>query len=158
MNIKVTKNNVTIQDADLIHSGEFKVNELDFNFTNDYDGLVTRAIFTKKNKSYEVAISNNKCHIPTEVLTENGDLEIGVYGYETSGDDLVLRYSPAPAHIRVLKGSYVSADEGSLYLPADEFVTNAELEENYYNKTEVDTLIDNIDLSNYYTKSSPLVS
>ena len=126
MNIKVTKNNVTIQDADLIHSGEYKVNELNFVFSNDYNDLVTRAIFTKKNKSYEVTIANDKCNIPAEVLTENGDLEIGVYGFETSGDNLVLRYSPAPAKIRVIKGSYVSAEEGSTFLPADEFVTIAD--------------------------------
>ena len=125
MNIKVTKNFVTIQDADIIHSGEFKVNEIDFDFTNDYNGLTKRAVFTKKNKSYEVAITNDKCDIPTDVLTENGDCIIGVYGYEISGSDLVLRYSPSPASFKISKGSYVSAEEGH-FLPADEFVTEAD--------------------------------
>ena len=144
MNVKVTKNNVTIESQDTIHSGEFKVNELEFEFTSDYDDLVTRAVFTKKNKSYEVAIENDACYIPTEVLTESGNLTIGVYGYETSGDNLVLRYSPQPVSITVIKGSYVSADEGTLYLPANEFVTIVDLEENYYDKDEIDSMIGDI--------------
>ena len=126
MDIKVTINNVTIKDTELIHSGEFKVNEIDFEFTNDYDDLIKRALFTKKNKSYYVEIVNDKCYIPAEVLTENGDLEIGVYGYSVSGEDLTLRYSPHPANIKVIKGSYKSADEGSTYVPAEDFVTKAE--------------------------------
>lgn len=154
MDINVTKNKVTITAIDQVHSGEFKVNTCDFNFSDSYEDLVKRAIFTdlKTNNSYEVDIANSTCDIPIEVLKKESICEIGVYAYEESNDELVLRYSPSPARFKITRGSYKNADEGTIFLPSDEFVTSDELE-NYYTKNEVDDLLDNIDLSNYYTKT-----
>lgn len=158
MNIKVTKNKVTIKEMDPIHSGEFKVNTCDFEFTEQYtNDLVIKAIFTKlkDNTSYEVTIEDNSCDIPVEVIDELGVIEIGVYAYQVENEDLILRYSPSPARFKVIKGSYKNADEGTIFLPADEFATKDDLNNavenidneflNYYTKTEIDNMIGDID-------------
>lgn len=121
MEIKVTKNNVTIQEIDPVHSGEFNVNQCNFTFSETYtNDLVKKAIFTKlKNKtSYEVTINNDTCIIPYEVLQEQGEVQLGVYAYEVDGEDLILRYSPKATRFMVGIGSYLNADDGTIKVPA----------------------------------------
>lgn len=122
MEIKVTKNNVTIQEIDPVHSGEFNVNVCNFTFSDTYtNDLVKKAIFTKlKYKtSYVVTIENDTCIIPYEVLQEQGEVQLGVYAYEVDGEDLILRYSPKATRFMVGIGSYIeNTEEGSIYVPA----------------------------------------
>lgn len=132
MDLNVTKNKITITATDPIHSGEFKVNQCNFTFSESYtNDLIKKAIFTrsKDKNSYEVTIENDTCDIPVEVLQYEGIIEIGVYAYEEQNNELVLRYSPSPVRIKISRGSYNSADEGTTYIPADEVVTEDELNE-----------------------------
>ena len=150
MNLSVTKNKITITATDPIHSGEYKVNECNFTFSESYtSGLVKKAIFKgpKDNNKYEVTITNNTCDIPAEVLQYEGIIEIGVYAYEEQNDELVLRYSPSPVRIKISKGSYDSANEGTTFVPAGESVTTDELNQalsNYYTKTEINNIVGSI--------------
>lgn len=127
MDINVTKNKVTISAMDQVNSGEYKITTCNFTFSDTYNGLIKKAIFThiKDNIAYMVTIDNNTCDIPVEVLKE-GVCEIGVYAYSLDNDEFVLRYSPTPARFQIKRGSYVNADEGTTYLPANEFITLSE--------------------------------
>lgn len=87
--------------------------ELMFELCEEFNNLTAIAIFTKDNVSYKVNIVDNKCLVPHEVLKSEGEVELGVYGFELSGQDLVKRYSPLPTKIFVKRGSYKEGQEST---------------------------------------------
>lgn len=112
MQIKVTQNEVKI-NKDILNDGEYNIHKCQFDFDEEYTGLVQKAVFTLNDATpYLETIFNNECDIPIEVL-EEGVLKIGVYAYETEDDELVLRYSPSPDIIHVFDGSYVKDAQNS---------------------------------------------
>lgn len=112
MEIKVTQNEVKI-NKDILNDGEYNIHKCQFDFDEEYNGLVQKAVFTLNDgSSYLETIVNNECNIPIEVL-EEGVLKIGVYAYETNNDELVLRYSPSPDIIHVFDGSYIKDAQNS---------------------------------------------
>lgn len=108
MNINVTTKNVTI-DSENLNKGEYNIRECNFTFSEEYDGLVCKALFTvsKTKLTYEQSIVNNKCEIPYEATINRGKVILGVIGYEIEDEELVKRYSPKPDEFFVLDGSYV---------------------------------------------------
>lgn len=111
MIISVNKECLNVIKGDSLTTGEYKAHELIFKFTPDYANLLKIAVFKNGEKVYKVpVITENlieKCFIPWEVLEEEGNLEIGVYGYfVTASEELQLRYSPKPIITYVSKGSY----------------------------------------------------
>jgi len=112
MEIKVTQSEVKI-NKDILNDGEYNIHKCQFDFDEEYNGLVQKAVFTLNDDApYLETIVNNECNIPIEVL-EEGVLKIGVYAYETNNDELVLRYSPSPDIIHVFDGSYVKDAQNS---------------------------------------------
>ena len=108
MIVNVTKNQVLLEKNYIINRGEYNINPLYFEFSEEYtDNLVKKAVFAKSGSSpIEVSILNNQCNIPSEVLDEK-NFELRVYAYEVENDELVLRYSPAYAIVHTMEGSYV---------------------------------------------------
>lgn len=108
MNINVTTNNVVI-DKENLNKGEYNIRECVFDFSEEYQGLICKALFTvnKTKLTYEQDIVNNKCTIPYEATEYKGNVEVGVIGYEIDGETLVKRYSPASDVFYVIDGSYV---------------------------------------------------
>lgn len=108
MEFQVNPNNVILSKIDQIESGEYNITECNFVFSNEYDGLTKIAVFTGENRdTYKITILNNKCEIPSELLTTSQIVQIGVYAYEVQGTEFVLRYSPMPTRFMIEKGSYV---------------------------------------------------
>lgn len=108
MKITVNKDNVKIEEFDVVHEGEHRVNKCSFSFSEEYtEELVKKAIFTSQNSSVEVAIINNECDIPTEILKARNIVLLGVYAYKVVDDKLDLRYSPSPDAFKVNSGSYI---------------------------------------------------
>lgn len=111
MKIVVSKDIVKIENNHSEnHYGEYNVNECTFQFDDYFNNVsVKRAVFTSRidNKSIEVDIINNKCMVPSEILKNVYDeVTLGVYGYEVSGEELLVRYSPTPDKFVVHDGSY----------------------------------------------------
>lgn len=119
MNINVTKNAVVIIENDyIINKGEYKVNKCNFTFSEEYTDLVKKAIFVAGDIKKEMAIINNECDIPYEVLNSDA-VELRVYAYEVDGEDLVLRYSPTHTNFYLRVGSYIDgADESEEITPS----------------------------------------
>ena len=107
INIDVNINDISVINKYEINRGEYKVNLLTFNFSKDYDGLVKKALFKNENEGqyYEMAILDNKCDIPNEVLHSNKFL-LGVYAYEIVDEELQIRFSPKPIYMHLDLGSY----------------------------------------------------
>lgn len=115
MNIQVTRDKVCIIEKENIHKGEYKINELTFDFSDEYTSdLVISAVFTNElGKAYQVSVIDGKCHIPAEILADTGQVVLGVYAYQINGEELELRYSPFPTSFVVLSGSYNPTAEES---------------------------------------------
>lgn len=109
MLIRVNDKKVKIIERDFVNSGELNVHKCNFDFSEEYNDLIKKAIFMDEQKnSYVRTITNNICNIPTEILSQKGLCKIGVYGYELDeNENEVLRYSPKPTLFYINEGSYV---------------------------------------------------
>ena len=105
MDIRVTPNKVIIDNGYIVNKQEYKVNPCEFTFTEEYEGLVKKAIFVAGNIDIERAIIDDQCDIPYDVLDEKM-FELRVYAYAVENDELVLRYSPTYAKVFLREGSY----------------------------------------------------
>lgn len=122
MKITVNKDNVKIEEFDIVHEGEHRVNKCSFSFSEEYtEELVKKAIFTSQNSSVEVAIINNECNIPTEILKARNIVLLGVYAYKVVDDKLDLRYSPSPDAFKVNSGSYIEGTSESEEITPSQF-------------------------------------
>ena len=113
MNISVKPTKVTITSENItINKGEYHINDCNFTFSQEYDGLIKRAVFiVSSGKSYVVEIEDDTCIIPEQVLRFSDKCSMGVYAYENNEEELVLRYSPEPTSFKLKKGSYISDAE-----------------------------------------------
>lgn len=106
MRIKVTKDTVSVVKNDYtVNQGEYNVNACNFEFTDEYEGLVKKAVFNQGETDIEMVIIHDGCDIPAEFLNGNA-IQLRVYAYEVNGDNLVLRYSPTPTNLYLRPGSY----------------------------------------------------
>lgn len=132
MELNVTKNKVTITTDSELNRGEYQANEIHFTFSNDFSGLVKKAMFFVLDKTIEVPIdSNGNCYVPAEAVKYGAiNIFIGVYAYEISGEDLILRYSPKPVQKFVEHGSYVEdPDSPTPLTPSDKDLIEGEIQE-----------------------------
>ena len=122
MKITVDKDNVKIEEFDIVHEGEHRVNKCSFSFSEEYtEELVKKAIFTSQNSSIEVAIINNECDIPTEILKARNIVLLGVYAYKVVDDKLDFRYSASPDAFKVNSGSYIEGASESEEITPSQF-------------------------------------
>ena len=85
--ITVTANarNATCRSDDLLTSGSVGM-LAQFILSEDFDGLSNIAVFQGSGQSFDVALVDNECVVPHEVLAVPGDyLKIGVYGRNSAG-------------------------------------------------------------------------
>lgn len=150
MNIKVEPYTIEIEKLNQVNSGEYNIAEMHFEFSNEYEGLTKEAIFSTCDNTVKTAILNDECIIPSEVLTEPGNVLLGVFAYDTEDDELVLRYSPTPKYFNVVQGSYKEGNDPELPSPTEwehvlELINQAITETNNLNiaveKTEHTTTI-----------------
>ena len=108
MKIIVNPHDLTIEEKSIVNEGEYNITQLNFQFSKEYaDDLVKKAIFIGDDgKAYEMLINDNKCMIPSEILSKNQLVTVGVYAYKVDDDNLVLRYSPTPKIFQISDGSY----------------------------------------------------
>lgn len=139
MNIKVLPHTLTIETS-LVNEGEYNITPCHFEFSNEYEGLTKEAIFSTCDNTVKTAILNDECIIPSEVLTEQGNVLLGVFAYATEDDELVLRYSPTPQYFNVKRGSYKEGNDPELPSPTEwehvlELINQAITETNNLNIT-----------------------
>ena len=167
MKIIVNPHSLELQKTIDVNSGEYNIQNVEFEFSSEYEGLTKMAIFSNEDNSFQTMINDGSCIIPSEILETDGTIGVGVYGYSVDGDKLIKRYSPKPVFFNVELGSYQLAEES--VDPSSDIITQilAQLEsqgediitlENNY-----DNLIDNViptlatkkeipDVSNFITK------
>lgn len=89
-----------------VNEKEINVTECEFEFAEEItDNYVKEAYFTFKGNTYKQIIVNNKCDIPSEVLEEKGQVELGVVAYIVENGEELKRYNPSPAYFNTWVGS-----------------------------------------------------
>ncbi len=113
MNVLITNDKVVTAPI-VLTSGSYGT-ELTFSFDDEqWDALIKKAVFG----DVEQLIEDDKCIIPSETTENVGNVQFGVYGYEVSDDELILRLSPQPTVISVIQGSYnQEANEAAIATP-----------------------------------------
>lgn len=105
MNINVTRTEVIVGNGYIVNKGEYKINPCVFTFSQEYTNLVKKAVFDDGKTTKEMAIINNRCELPYEVL-DSDSFQLRVYAYRVNEQELELVYSPTPAIIYLREGSY----------------------------------------------------
>ena len=82
MKVIVKPHKIKIELEHDYNSGEYNVQECNFEFSDEYTGLCKVVIFSNSNVTKEIQIYDDKCIVPAEVLQNEGVVGIGVYGYE----------------------------------------------------------------------------
>ena len=113
MQVIVNPHTITINKNEIVNEGEYNIQSCEFQFSEEFIGLSNIAVFTGLNGSYKVALSDNTCVIPIEVLQNEEVITLGVYAYDVDGEELILRYSPTPDVFTVEPGSYVANAQNS---------------------------------------------
>lgn len=120
MKFNVSKREVIKQDDHFSNNDEVNATLCQFTFTDDWDGLAKKAVFTNLStkKTYEVPLADDSCYIPAEALINTPVCSIGVYGFASENDIIQKRLSPTPYVIKVQQGSYVSNPDDSGDIPS----------------------------------------
>ena len=107
-------------DKTPVNEKEINITKCEFEFadeiTNDY---VKEAYFTLNGNSYKQLIVNNECDIPSEVLEEKGQIELGVVAYLVENETEIKRYNPSPTYFDTWKGSLKDAENTEPITPTD---------------------------------------
>ena len=75
--------------------------EIGFKFDGEWDGIGKVAVFKGSNTSVDVLLTEDKCKIPPEVLmVSGGDLIVGVYGTDGTGNIVIPTVWTAAGKIR----------------------------------------------------------
>ena len=111
MKIIVNPHSLELQKTTDVNSGEYNIQNIEFEFSSEYEGLTKMAVFSNEDEAFTTMITNGSCIIPSEILQTDGTIGVGVYGYSVNGDKLIKRYSPKPVFFNVELGSYQLAKE-----------------------------------------------
>lgn len=167
MKIIVNPHSLELQKSVDVNSGEYNIQNIEFEFSSEYEGLTKMAVFSNEDEAFTTMITNGSCIIPSEILQTDGTIGLGVYGYSVNGDNLIKRYSPKPVFFNVELGSYQLAQES--IEPSSDIITQilAQLESQGEDiialQNNLSNLVDNViptlatkeeipDVSNFITK------
>lgn len=79
--VKLIDQNVVFINTPRIYSGDVKTDSVYFEFDEVWDGYLKTAVFYQDvEKPYFVVVTDNKCEIPFEVMTDAGKFQFGVVG------------------------------------------------------------------------------
>ena len=119
MKIIVNKHNLVIE-KEPVNEKEINVSKCIFEFDEDItNDFVKEAYFTIKDTTYKQIISNDECNYPSEILEENGVVEIGVVAYKVVDELTEIRYNPSPAYFSVMYGSLKEAENSQPITPSE---------------------------------------
>lgn len=133
-----------------VNEKEINITKVEFEFADVItDEYVKEAYFTLNGETYKQIIVNNGCDIPNEVLTEKGQVEIGIVAYLVENEQEIKRYNPSPAYFETWIGSLKDAENSEPITPSEmeqyEQALQDGLSEVNDKIEEIDTALEGID-------------
>ncbi len=124
MKLIVNPHKIQIDKDEAVNEKEINISKCQFEFSEEITSdFVKEAYFTFKGETYKQIIVNDECAFPQEVLTEKGQVEIGVVAYLVQGEEEITRYNPSPVYFETWYGSLKDNAENS------EPITPSEMEQ-----------------------------
>lgn len=121
MLVRVTPHQVKIvrEQSEPINEKEINVSKCTFEFEDIEENCVKEAYFTLNGNTYKQVLINNECDYPGEILTQKGELEIGVVAFLVENEEEIKRYNPTPDYYATWKGSLKEAENTEPITPTD---------------------------------------
>ena len=114
MRLIVNPHKIELDKDEAVNEKEINISKCTFEFSEEItSAFVKEAYFTFKGNSYKQIIINDECDFPPEVLTEKGQVEIGVVAYLVENEEELVRYNPSPVYFETWLGSLKGKAEGS---------------------------------------------
>ena len=137
MKLKVNKDKCTIIENEIWNVGDYNVQTVQVELSDDFDGLVNKVRYFVEDKCYDMLIENNIAQIPYEATKEEGTIEIGVYGFDVDTDILVQSTRPVVKYIS--SGTYTGEPDNTEPLtPSDKQQMEAQIQQNSDDIDELD--------------------
>lgn len=105
MKLSVNKNECQILENEVWNVGDYNVQTVEVELSDDFNGLVNKVRYFVGDECYDMTITDNVAQVPYEATKEEGTIQIGVYGYETDTDILVISTRPITKYI--IAGTYI---------------------------------------------------
>lgn len=129
MKLKVNKDKCTIIENEIWNVGDYNVQTVQVELSDDFDGLVNKVRYFVEDKCYDMLIENNIAQIPYEATKEEGPIEIGVYGFDADTDILVQSTRPVVKYIS--GGTYTGDPDNTEPLtPSDKQQMETQIQQN----------------------------
>lgn len=120
MRIIVNPHKIDIVKDEAVNEKELNISKCVFEFDERITREFTKeAYFTLKGKTYKQMIFDNECDFPYEVLTEKGDVEIGVVAFYIDDLGRETRFNPSPAFFNTWNGSLRDAENTKPITPSE---------------------------------------
>lgn len=114
--LKVEDENIVFTSSPPVFSGDVNTISANFEFGVNWDGLTKYAVFYRSIETpYSVALSNNECLVPHEVMETAGRMYIGVYGTSADGKIKTSEVVFYDIGTGVLTGSVPSSETLSMW-------------------------------------------
>lgn len=129
MKLKVNKDKCEIIENEIWNVGDYNVQTVQVELSDDFEGLVNKVRYFVEDKCYDILIENNIAQIPYEATKEEGPIEIGVYGFDVDTDILVQSTRPVVKYIS--SGTYTGeADNTEPLTPTDKQQIESAIQQN----------------------------
>lgn len=135
MILHATNNDLIIKESERLISGSVKIYTCEFTFDESWDDYVKTVVFsTGGSRLVNVALLDNVCEIPPEVLRPNARVRIGIYGT----DGVRSRPTTYSEWINVEQGADVTGNYAEPPTPSvyDQWVTGLDAKHEEWNAQE----------------------
>ena len=107
LNLVVNQNEISQDGNEYLTSGGYKSIQCNFSFSEEWNNLTKTAIFLYNGVAYNEPLIDDKCFIPYEAIETKGNLLIGVFGTEITGENLEKRNTTDLIGIQIYEGSFI---------------------------------------------------
>ena len=107
LNLIVNQNEITQNGNEYLTSGGYKSIQCNFSFSEEWHNLTKTAIFVYNGVAFNETLVEDKCFIPHEAIENKGELSIGVFGTEISGENLEKRNTTDLLNVKIYEGSFI---------------------------------------------------
>ena len=124
MKVIVKPHNIELIKEESVNEREINISKCTFEFDERItDEFTKEAYFTLNGRTYKKIIVNNECDYPSEILSQDGEVELGVVAFYIDENDSETRFNPTPKSFYTMVGSLKDNAENS------EPITPSEMEQ-----------------------------
>ena len=135
MKVIVKPHKIELIKEESVNEKEINISKCKFEFDERITEEYTKeAYFTLNDKTYKKIIVNNECDFPSEILSQEGIVELGVVAFLVEDNEEITRFNPTPVRFHTMLGSLKENAENS----EETIINNIVSLKNNYNEAFLD--------------------